>query len=65
MRLDGLAEEQRPTACVQCGQCAHACPQRIDVPAILTELAELYATTPKWSEMSKGRQASIRRDLHM
>ena len=65
MRLDGLSEQKRPAACVQCGQCAHACPQHIDVPATLAELAELYATGPKWSEASKGRQASIRRDLNM
>ena len=65
MRLDGLSEEKRPAACVQCGQCAHACPQRIDVPAALAELAELYATGPKWIENARSRRESILRDLHM
>ena len=65
MRVDGLAEEKRPAACVGCGQCAHACPQHIDVPAALAELAHLYETSPKWSEAAKGRHAAIRRDLHM
>ncbi|MBO5504146.1 MAG: 4Fe-4S dicluster domain-containing protein, partial [Lachnospiraceae bacterium] len=65
MRLDGLDEEKKPAACIACGQCAHACPQGIDVPAVMAELADLYANGPKWSEASKGRQESIRRDLNM
>ena len=65
MRLDGLDEEKKPAACIACGQCAHACPQGIDVPSVMAELADLYANGPKWSEASKGRQESIRRDLNM
>ena len=65
MRLDGLREAERPSACVGCGQCAHACPQRIDVPKVLSELSELYVKGPKWRDVSKGRQESIRRDLGM
>lgn len=63
MRIDGLPEEKRPAACVSCGQCAHACPQGIDVPAVISELAEMYATGPKWSAVSKPRQEAIIRDL--
>ena len=64
-RLDGLDENRRPAACVGCGQCAHVCPQSIDVPGVMTELAKLYAEGPKWADMSRGRQDSIRRDLNM
>ena len=65
MRLDGLNEDKKPSACIGCGQCAKACPQGIDVPAALAELSELYANSPKWSEMAKGRHESIRSDLKM
>ncbi|MBR4928765.1 MAG: aldo/keto reductase [Oscillospiraceae bacterium] len=63
VRIDGLAEEKRPSACIGCGQCAHACPQGIDVPAALAELAEMYASGPKWSVEVKPRHESILRDL--
>ncbi|MBQ3999404.1 MAG: aldo/keto reductase [Oscillospiraceae bacterium] len=63
VRIDGLAEEKRPSACIGCGQCAHACPQGIDVPAALAELAEMYANGPKWAVEAKPRHESILRDL--
>lgn len=65
MRIDGLDEDKRPAACVACGQCAHACPQGIDVPAVMAELAEMYATNPKWADAAKSRQDAIRKDLNM
>ncbi len=65
MRIDGLDENKRPAACIACGQCSHACPQGIDVPAVMKELADIYAASPKWSEASKGRQSAILHDLKM
>ena len=63
MRLDGLPEEKRAQACIQCGQCAHACPQHIDVPAALAELDTLYKTSPKWGTTAKNRDEEMRKDL--
>ena len=65
MRLDALDEDKKPAACIGCGQCAHACPQGIDVPSALAELADLYAQGPKWANDVKGRHEAIRRDLNM
>ena len=65
MRLDALDEDKKPAACIGCGQCSHACPQGIDVPAALAELAELYAKGPNWAVASKGRHDAIRKDLNM
>jgi len=64
-RLDGLDEDKLPANCISCGQCQHACPQGIDVPSALAELSQMYADGPKWSEASKGRKESIRKDLNM
>ncbi len=65
MRIDALAEEKRPAACVACGQCSHACPQGIDVPAVMAELADIYAKAPKWAETAKNRSVIIKKDLNM
>ena len=63
MRIDALAEDKRPAACIGCGQCMHACPQGIDVPSALTELAEMYANGPHWSDVVVKRAKSIEDDL--
>lgn len=65
MRIDALEEEKRPAACIECGQCTHACPQGIDVPKALKELAGFYEHGPHWAEASRGRQESIKKDLKM
>ena len=63
VRLDGLDEDKKPAACIACGQCAHACPQHIDVPLVLSELSKLYAEAPKWADATKSRHEAIKRDL--
>ena len=65
IRLDGLDEDKKPSACIGCGQCAHACPQHIDVPTVLAELSDMYQSGPKWSEAVKSRHVAIRSDLDM
>lgn len=65
MRLDGLSENEMPSACIRCGQCTHACPQSIDVPKALAELADMYANGPHWADAAKPRHEDIRKALHM
>jgi predicted aldo/keto reductase-like oxidoreductase len=38
-----LKEEQRANACIQCGECAEACPQKIDIPAWLEKVHPFLA----------------------
>lgn len=65
MRLDGLSDNELPSACIRCGQCTHACPQSIDVPKALAELADMYANGPHWADAAKPRHEDIRKALHM
>jgi hypothetical protein len=41
----------------------HACPQGINVPAALAELAEMYANGPHWGDVVVKRAKSIEEDL--
>ena len=63
MRIDALSEDKRPAACIGCGQCMHACPQGIDVPSALAELAEMYEKGPHWGDVVAQRAKSIEDDL--
>ncbi len=37
---DAMTEEQRASGCVHCGACKKKCPQSIDIPKLMTEIAE-------------------------
>ena len=63
MRIDALPEEKRSSACIACGQCLTACPQGIDIPAAMAELAELYEKGPHWGDQIKARQKIIQDGL--
>lgn len=53
--ISSLPEDKKPSACVACGQCAQVCPQNIDIPTALQELASLCATLPSWEEICRQR----------
>ena len=43
-----------------CGACAAVCPQNIDIPAAMAELAETIAKMPSWAEMCRQREEAAR-----
>ncbi len=56
MRLQSLPEEKCPAACIGCGHCTSICPQKIDVPGALRELAAMMPTLLDWEKESKRRE---------
>ena len=63
MFLQALPEDKRPTACVGCGACAAACPQKIDIPAAMQSMAELMPQLPNWDDICKDRNAKAREKM--
>ena len=44
--------------CSGCGACAAICPQSIDIPAALADLAAHVSSTKSWAEISRQRAAA-------
>ncbi len=61
MQFDALPEDKRPAAYVKCGACASICPQNIDIPGALEELADILSKTPSWAEMCRQRDEAARK----
>ena len=40
-RLKALPEEKMPAACISCGNCTAHCPQALDIPLYMKEMANL------------------------
>jgi len=55
MRVEFLPEEKKPSGCISCGACAGICPQKIDIPARLSDLKELLLSVPSWRAICKQR----------
>ena len=52
MRIGLLPPEKRPSACIACEKCSWICPQQIDIPGALRDLAERCAAHPDWEKYS-------------
>ena len=55
MKIEFMPEDKRPTACISCGNCLSICPQKIDIPKVLSDLSELLTTIPSWRKISAER----------
>ena len=47
--------------CISCGACTSICPQSIDIPAVLSELAAKVEKMPKWADISREREEAAER----
>lgn len=56
-QLQCLPDDKGPSACVACGACAKICPQHIDIPSVMKELAEASKDLPNWKKISIEREA--------
>ena len=61
MGVEALPEDKRPSACIGCGACAQICPQQIDVPAAMADLAERLSKMPSWAQICRERDEAQRR----
>ena len=61
MRMEGLPEDKRPSACVGCGACASVCPQRISIPELLKEFSQALDKAPKWADLCRQREEEAAR----
>jgi len=39
---ESIKEEHRADKCINCGICKNKCPQKLDIPALLKDVSELY-----------------------
>lgn len=57
MRYSSLDSDKRADSCIACGQCSAVCPQKINVPVEMAELAETIAGQKTWEEVCRERAA--------
>lgn len=54
-RLLGIDKAHWPDACVGCGHCVKACPQKIDIPTAMRDFSERIINGPDWETISRAR----------
>ncbi len=59
--MESLPEDKLPGACIGCGACARICPQKIDIPDVMSKFAELYKTMPSWAAVCREREEAEKR----
>ena len=55
MQMDAVPAGQRAQDCIQCEMCVQMCPQGIDIPVVLEELAGTLDKMPKWADLCRER----------
>ena len=61
MALDSLPEEKQPDSCIGCGACESICPQKIQIPKIMREFAELRKELPSWIKVCREREEAAKK----
>ena len=55
--ISSVPADNRPEACLKCGECAKRCPQHIDIPVKMARLSELVAAGVDWKALCRKRNA--------
>ena len=55
MLIESLDDARQPKSCLGCDACASVCPQGIDIPTAMRDLAESFEGAKKWSEICEER----------
>lgn len=58
MQLDSLPAGKRPGDCLSCGACVKVCPQKINIPQALHDLAAAHPKMPSWAKICQERDAA-------
>ena len=61
MRIEGIPQENQPSACIGCGACASVCPQGIDIPKVLSSLSGTVSKMPSWAEICRQREEACKK----
>ena len=61
MRVEALPADKQPSACIGCGACTSICPQNIDIPQIMKDLAQQLEKIPSWAEICRQRDEAARK----
>ena len=60
MQMDALPEDKRPSACIGCGACAAICPQKIEIPSVMADLADRISKMGSWAEICRQREETAK-----
>ena len=61
MRVEALPADKRPTACIGCGACVSICPQNINIPEKLADMAQILKGIPSWEAICREREAAAKK----
>ena len=61
MRLEALPPEKLPSACIGCGACASICPQNINIPEKLADMAQILKGIPSWAAICREREEAAKK----
>ena len=55
MKIAAMDQDRRPAACIKCGKCKNVCPQKLDIPFVMSDITERMSHMKSWAELCKER----------
>ena len=59
IQMDTMPKDKQPSACIGCGKCSQVCPQKIDIPKEMKNMADMLEKFPGWEKLSAQRVAEM------